>query len=120
MAKRLALMADLETPVPGITAVATPGHTPGHISFVISSGTARAVILGDMIHCPVEIGQSELDFVFDVDPKLNRETKARIERELARPDTVTVGAHFPNLVFGRVLPGSAPLSIDFSVSKVLS
>jgi glyoxylase-like metal-dependent hydrolase (beta-lactamase superfamily II) len=120
MAKRLALMADLETPVPGITAVATPGHTPGHISFVISSGTARAVILGDMIHCPVEIGQSELDFVFDVDPKLNRETKARIERELAQPDTVTVGAHFPNLVFGRVLPGSAPLSIDFSVSKVLS
>ena len=120
IAKRLSLMADLETPVPGITAVATPGHTPGHISFVVSSGTARAVVLGDMIHCPVEIGQSELDFVFDVDPKLNRETKARIERELARPDTVTVGPHFPNLVFGRVLPGSAPLRIDFPPSQVLS
>jgi glyoxylase-like metal-dependent hydrolase (beta-lactamase superfamily II) len=113
-------MADLETPVPGITAVATPGHTPGHLSFVVSSGTARAVILGDMIHCPVEIGQSELDFVFDVDPKLNRETKARIERELAQPDTVTVGPHFPNLVFGRVLPGSAPVSIDFSLSRILA
>jgi len=120
LAKRMSLMADHETPVPGITAVATPGHTPGHISFVVSSGTARAVILGDMIHCPVEIGQSELDFVFDVDPRLSRETKARIERELARADTVTVGPHFPNLVFGRVLPGSVPLSIDFSVSKVLS
>ena len=86
----------------------------------MSSGTARAVILGDMIHCPVEIGQSELDFVFDVDPKLNRETKARMERELAQPDTVTVGPHFPNLVFGRVLPGSAPLSIDFSLSRILA
>jgi glyoxylase-like metal-dependent hydrolase (beta-lactamase superfamily II) len=120
IARRISLMADLETPVPGITAVATPGHTPGHISFVVSSGTARAVILGDMIHCPVEIGQSELDFVFDVDPKLNRETKVRIERELARPDTVTVGPHFPNLVFGRVLPGSVPLSIDFSRPEALS
>jgi glyoxylase-like metal-dependent hydrolase (beta-lactamase superfamily II) len=113
-------MADLQTPVPGITAVATPGHTPGHISFVVSSGTARAIILGDMIHCPVEIGESELDFVFDVDPKLSRETKARIERELARPDTVMVGPHFPNLVFGRVLQGSVPASIDFSLSKVLA
>jgi glyoxylase-like metal-dependent hydrolase (beta-lactamase superfamily II) len=120
LAKRISLMADLETPVPGITAVATPGHTPGHLSFVVSSGPARAVILGDMIHCPVEIGQSELDFVFDVDPKLNRETKARIERELTQPDTVTVGPHFPNLVFGRVLPGSAPLSIDFSLSRILA
>ncbi len=120
LARRISLMADLETPVPGITAVATPGHTPGHLSFVVSSGPARAVILGDMIHCPVEIGQSELDFVFDVDPKLNRETKARIERELAQPDTVTVGPHFPNLIFGRVLPGSAPLSIDFSLSGILA
>jgi glyoxylase-like metal-dependent hydrolase (beta-lactamase superfamily II) len=120
LAKRLSLMEDLETPVPGVTAVATPGHTPGHVSFVVSSGTSRAVVLGDMIHCPVEIGESELEFVFDVDPKLNRATKTRIERELARPDTVTVGAHFPNLIFGRVLPGSAPVSIDFSLSKVLA
>jgi glyoxylase-like metal-dependent hydrolase (beta-lactamase superfamily II) len=120
IAKRLSLMSDLETPISGITAVATPGHTPGHMSFVVSSGTARAVVLGDMIHCPIEIGESELEFVFDVDPKLNRETKDRIERELSKPDTVTVGAHFPNLIFGRVLPGSAPVSVDFSVSKVLA
>ena len=61
IAARISLLADLQTPVPGITAVATPGHTPGHLSFVVSSGTARAIILGDMIHCPAEIGQSELN-----------------------------------------------------------
>jgi glyoxylase-like metal-dependent hydrolase (beta-lactamase superfamily II) len=120
IAKRLSLLDNDSTPVRGVTAVATPGHTPGHISFVVSSGTQRAVILGDMIHCPVEIGESEIDFVFDVDPALARETKRRIERELEQPDTVTVGGHFANLVFGRVLPGSAPVSVDFSVSSVVA
>jgi glyoxylase-like metal-dependent hydrolase (beta-lactamase superfamily II) len=120
LARRLELLDDLATPVPGITAVATPGHTPGHVSFVVSSGRERAVVLGDMIHCPVEIGEREMDFVFDVDPALNRRTKDRIEAELSRPDTLTVGAHFPNLVFGRVLPGSVPLSVDFSVPQTLS
>lgn len=103
IAKRLILLDHDQTPVSGITAVSTAGHTPGHISFVVSSGAQRAVILGDMIHCPV----------------LARLTKRRIRQELERPDTVTVGGHFPNLVFGRVLPGSVPVSVDFSISTVL-
>jgi glyoxylase-like metal-dependent hydrolase (beta-lactamase superfamily II) len=118
LATRLELLDDGMTPVPGVTAMATPGHTPGHISFVVSSGRERAVILGDMIHCPVEIGESEIDFVFDVDVDLARKTKERIERELAEPGTVTVGAHFPNLVFGRVLPSTRPVQVDFSVSQL--
>ena len=116
VATRLELLQDDSTPVPGVTAMSTPGHTPGHMSFVISSGQERAVILGDMIHCPIEIGESEIDFVFDVDPVLARETKQRIERELESPDTITVGGHFPNLVFGRVLPSSRPVQVDFSVA----
>jgi len=113
LARRLTLIAGDRTVLPGIDAVATPGHTPGHLSLVVSSGTERAVILGDMMHCPIEIGATELDFAFDVDPQLARETKRRIERELSKPDTVTVGAHFPDPVFGRVLPGSAPFSVTF-------
>jgi glyoxylase-like metal-dependent hydrolase (beta-lactamase superfamily II) len=120
IAERLNLLEHDQTPVRGLTAVATPGHTPGHVSFVVSSGRQRAVILGDMIHCPVELGESEMDFVFDVDPVLNRQTKRRIEHELEQPDTVAVGAHFPNLVFGRVLPGSVPMSVDFSAATVLN
>jgi glyoxylase-like metal-dependent hydrolase (beta-lactamase superfamily II) len=119
IAERLILLDHDQTPVSGITAVSTAGHTPGHISFVVSSGAQRAVILGDMIHCPIEIGEREIDFVFDVDPVLARLTKRRIRQELERPDTVTVGGHFPNLVFGRVLPGSVPVSVDFSISTVL-
>jgi glyoxylase-like metal-dependent hydrolase (beta-lactamase superfamily II) len=105
IADRLHLMADGAGPVPGVTAMGTPGHTPGHMSFVISSGTERAIVLGDAIHCPVEIGTPQLDFVFDVDPTLARQTKEAIARELEKPDTHLVGGHFPRAVFGRLLPG---------------
>jgi len=114
LSRRMIPMDADQTPVPGVTAVATPGHTPGHLSFVLSSGRERAVVLGDMVHCPLEIGASELDFIFDVDPVVARETKRRIERELVMPNTTTVGAHFPDAVFGRVLPGSVPLTVAFS------
>ena len=33
--------------VPGIRAVATPGHTPGHTSYLVSSGGQQMIVLGD-------------------------------------------------------------------------
>lgn len=104
---RLKLISGSETILPGITAMPTPGHTPGHVSFVISSGKDRAVILGDAIHCPAEISDPELQFVFDVDTELAQQTKEQLIRELEQPGTHVVGGHFPNAVFGRVLPGES-------------
>ncbi|HYI27858.1 MAG TPA: MBL fold metallo-hydrolase, partial [Bradyrhizobium sp.] len=34
--------------VPGITAIASPGHTPGHTSHVISSGNAKVLVQADV------------------------------------------------------------------------
>lgn len=36
--------------VPGIRAVATHGHIAGHTSSLLSSGDARPLILGDLVH----------------------------------------------------------------------
>jgi len=105
IADRLHLMPDGDGPVPGVTAMGTPGHTPGHMSFVVSGGSERAIVLGDAIHCPVEIGAPQLDFVFDVDPGAARRAKEAIARELEKPDTHLVGGHFPEAVFGRLLRG---------------
>lgn len=104
---RFTPMADGSSPAPGITAMHTPGHTPGHCSFVVSSGSARAVVLGDTLHCPLEIAHPELDLLADVDPAAARATRDRLRQELAAPDTTTVGTHFPDVVFGRVVPTEA-------------
>ena len=63
---------DGETIIPGLTTRLTPGHTPGHLSTVISSGTERMIVLGDSLHCPAQLTNTEWEFVFDVDPALAR------------------------------------------------
>jgi glyoxylase-like metal-dependent hydrolase (beta-lactamase superfamily II) len=93
---------DGETVWPGVSVLATPGHTPGHISVVIQAADRRAIVLGDAIHCPIEISRPHVALKGDVDPLLAAASRARLRAELARPRTLTVGAHFPEPVFTRV------------------
>jgi glyoxylase-like metal-dependent hydrolase (beta-lactamase superfamily II) len=90
---------------PGVSAVATPGHTPGHTTFILSSGEERAMILGDAISCPAEVELPEAEALTDMDPQVARVTRERLVRELNGADTLVGGPHFPELRFGRILPG---------------
>jgi glyoxylase-like metal-dependent hydrolase (beta-lactamase superfamily II) len=93
------------TIAPGVDTLPTPGHTPGHSAIVISSGTERAVLLGDAAHCPVELEESEWDGLGDVDPVLAKRTRNVMMRELEGSGTLIGAAHFPGLQFGRLLRG---------------
>jgi len=96
---------DADTGVaPGVTALLAPGHTPGHLCLVVSSGTERALLLGDSITCPVQLDEPSWHSIGDVDPALAERTRQRFWRELEDRHTVGTGAHFPELRFGRVLP----------------
>ncbi len=72
---------------------------------VISSGTERAIILGDVVHCPVELLDDEWATIGDVDPMLARRTRIALAKELEGSDVPVAAAHFPGLEFGRVLRG---------------
>ncbi len=54
---RLRLIDRDTTIAPGITAMLAPGHTPGHLCVVISSGQERALLLGDAVTCPVQLDE---------------------------------------------------------------
>ena len=96
-----------DTPVaPGVTAIAAPGHTPGHFCVVVSSGDQRALLLGDAITCPVQLDEATWHSMGDVDPALADRTRQRLWRELEGEDVTGAGAHFPELRFGRVLGGN--------------
>jgi len=102
--KRLEFIRDGQVIAPGVNVIATPGHTPGHLSLVVSSGAERAIILGDVMHCPVQFDEADWSVVFDVDKKLARRTRDRVMKELEDPSTITADGHFPDVVFGRVMP----------------
>jgi len=91
--------------LPGVDALAAPGHTPGSTVVVLSSGNERAMLLGDVAHCPVELVDDEWASLFDVDPALAARTRVALNRELEGSDTPVAAAHFPGLRFGRLLRG---------------
>lgn len=91
---------------PGLDALATPGHTPGHYGLVISSGAERAVLLGDAVECPLQLDEPDFYALSDVDPALSARTREALWRELEGTDTLVGAAHFPGLQFGRVLTGT--------------
>jgi glyoxylase-like metal-dependent hydrolase (beta-lactamase superfamily II) len=100
------LEGDMVTIAPGLTARHTPGHTPGHYGLVVSSGEARAVILGDAVECPLQLEEPDFYALSDVDPALAARTRDTLWRELEGTDTLMTAAHFPGLAFGRVLAGT--------------
>jgi glyoxylase-like metal-dependent hydrolase (beta-lactamase superfamily II) len=108
LADRFELWEGAGSLLPGLDIVETPGHTPGSSTFVVSGddGT-RAVLLGDVVHCPVELLDDEWETIADVDPRLARETASRLAAELEGTDTVVGAAHFPGLRFGRLLPSTS-------------
>lgn len=90
--------------MPGVTVVETHGHTPGHVSVVLSSGTARAIILGDVVHCAVQLQEADWACFADVDPKRARETRDRLWAELEASSTVAAASHMSDYSFGRIAP----------------
>lgn len=90
---------------PGVAAVLTPGHTPGHLCLAVTSGDRRLLLLGDAITCPVQLAEPGWRSMGDVDPATASRTRRELWRALADQGTTGVGAHFPRLAEGRVAAG---------------
>ena len=105
LADRVTFCSDGQTIAPGVTVRATPGHTPGHQSVVISSGAERAVLLGDVAHCPAQLEQQDWSVLFDVDPDTARSTRERLFDELEGTDSPVGACHFAEAAFGRIVRG---------------
>jgi glyoxylase-like metal-dependent hydrolase (beta-lactamase superfamily II) len=91
--------------LPGIDVRLAPGHTPGSSVVVITSGTERAMLLGDVVHCPLELMDDDFNLLGDFDQDLADRTRHAYARELEGADMPVAAAHFPDLRFGRLLPG---------------
>jgi len=89
---------------PGVTTFDTAGHTPGHMSVHISSGSEEMLLTGDVVvNSAVSFLHPEWPFGFDLDVPLA--TKARIAfLDRAAADKTLVGSyHLPFPGFGHVV-----------------
>jgi len=86
-----------------LTAVPTPGHTPGHVSILITSGGERALVLGDAAHSPVQIHEPDWVSRADMDPELTRQTRRALLDRLEREEIIVAAGHFQAPGFGRIV-----------------
>jgi glyoxylase-like metal-dependent hydrolase (beta-lactamase superfamily II) len=107
------------TVAPGVDVRDAPGHTPGSAIAVVSSGAARALLIGDVVHCPLELTEPDWEAMFDVDPALAQRTREALARELEGTDIPVAAAHFPGLRFVRLLAGSGRSQWTYDIATGL-
>jgi glyoxylase-like metal-dependent hydrolase (beta-lactamase superfamily II) len=81
----------------------TPGHSPGHVSVVLSSRGETAIITGDLMHHPIQCALPELASNFDYDVEQARNTRADfLQRNCDKPILI-LGTHFATPTAGFII-----------------
>jgi glyoxylase-like metal-dependent hydrolase (beta-lactamase superfamily II) len=86
-----------------LTAVPTPGHTPGHVCILATSQGERALVLGDAAHSPVQVENPDWVSRADMDPDLTRQTRRALLDRLEREEILVAAGHFEAPGFGRIV-----------------
>lgn len=82
--------------VPGVEAVATPGHTPGHLSFMVQ-GNEPVLIVGDAItNSVISFARPDWPSGSDQDAALGAQTRLTLLDRLATDKARAIGFHFPH------------------------
>jgi glyoxylase-like metal-dependent hydrolase (beta-lactamase superfamily II) len=79
---------------PGVTALPRPGHTPGHTTFMISSGKEQLLIWGDTVHVPeVQTARPEVCMDFDTDKDMAQVSRREVFDMAATDRLLVTGMH---------------------------
>ena len=88
--------------VPGFSAKATPGHTPGHMSVLVESRGNAVLVTGDSTHHPLQVRKTGWSSSGDFDTAQSARTRAELFAELAVSGVPMAGGHYPRPGFGKV------------------
>lgn len=86
--------------IPGIRAVASPGHTVGHTTYVVESHGQKLALWGDLMHvAAVQFADPSAVMKFDTDPKLAAVERKKAFADAAKQGYWVAGAHlaFPGI-----------------------
>jgi glyoxylase-like metal-dependent hydrolase (beta-lactamase superfamily II) len=87
----------------GITAIAAPGHTPGHCAFAISSGGQTMMTIVDATNIPsLFVRYPEWQVSFDMDGAQAVETRKRLLDQAAADKMLVSGYHWPFPALGHI------------------
>jgi len=89
---------------PGVTAIPRHGHTPGHTTFLVSSGKEQLLIWGDTVHVPeVQTARPEVCMDFDTDPDAAAASRRKVFDMAATDKLLVTGMHLHFPGFSRLV-----------------
>jgi glyoxylase-like metal-dependent hydrolase (beta-lactamase superfamily II) len=89
--------------LPGISAIANYGHTPGHTAFLLESGGAKLIIAGDFLHVAlVQIPNPDISATYDMDQRAAAASRRQILDYAARNKIPFGGMHMVYPAVGTV------------------
>ncbi len=93
---RIVFIKDGQEFLPGIQAMAAPGHTVGHTIYMITSGGKTLAAVGDLTHHQVLLVEKpRIEFAYDTDSKQSANTRVRVLDMLAANRIPLIAYHFP-------------------------
>ncbi len=100
---RLVFFKDGQEFLPGVQAMAAPGHTVGHHMFMVTSNGKSFAFLGDLTHHAVLLLEKPLmEFSYDTDPKQAAQTRVKMLDMLAANKIPVMSYHFAWPGYGHV------------------
>lgn len=96
-------LVDRETEiVSGIKAVAAPGHTPGHMALLVSSGGEALLHIVDAVIHPIHVERPDWYTAFDLLPEQTVVTRRRLLEQAAVRHLMVLALHFPFPCLGHI------------------
>jgi glyoxylase-like metal-dependent hydrolase (beta-lactamase superfamily II) len=88
---------------PGVTAVPSHGHTPGHTAYLVASGNDQLMIWGDTVHVPeVQTAFPDAGMAFDTDLAAAAASRRRMFDRVSADRTLVAGMHLHFPAFARL------------------
>jgi glyoxylase-like metal-dependent hydrolase (beta-lactamase superfamily II) len=104
IAEQVTLVEDGVEVLPGVQAVLTPGHTPGHMAYHVQSDGPGVMIVGDAIgNHHVAFERPEWASGSDQDPETAAATRTALLDRIVADDLVVAGFHLTGGGLGRAV-----------------
>ena len=85
-----------------VSLIPSPGHTPGHVSVLITSKNERALITGDFIHHPVQMTKTDWCSSADYDQEQGQLTRETLLEKYVDQNILIIGTHFATTTAGYI------------------
>ena len=90
----------------GVRSIATHGHTPGHTSYLVSSGGASLIVSGDVTNIPaLNMANPGWQLVFDAIPDMAEAGRRKLMDQVVTDKSIITGYHWG-------LPGAGTIQKD--------